>query len=173
MTVKNSNVVDRNTIDPLKKLAALIHKTKDISPAVQSNLLVPLAKSTKLASIHKQSQQLLKSEEHPTGLDERTSPRLDKKTNGLLLEAQKQITILIEDRMALYPSAKKNKMFSLKYGSPESIKQLSITKIFSSLRANKPQQFIPIENLNFFGNQVNTLKKPKFKKIPDAKNCKL
>ena len=75
--------------------------------------------------------------------------------------------------MALYPSAKKNKMFSLKYGSPESIKQLSITKIFSSLRANKPQQFIPIENLNFFGNQVNTLKKPKFKKIPDAKNCKL
>jgi hypothetical protein len=167
MTVKNSNVVERNTIDPLK-LAALIHKTKDISPAVQSNLLVPLAKSTKLASIHKQSQQLLKSEEHPTGLDERTSPRLDKKTNGLLLEAQKQITILIEDRMALYPSAKKNKMFS-----PESIKQLSITKIFSSLRANKPQQFIPIENLNFFGNQVNTLKKPKFKKIPDAKNCKL
>jgi hypothetical protein len=108
MTVKNSNVVERNTIDPLK-LAALIHKTKDISPAVQSNLLVPLAKSTKLASIHKQSQQLLKSEEHPTGLDERTSPRLDKKTNGLLLEAQKQITILIEDRMALYPSAKKTK----------------------------------------------------------------
>ena len=64
--------------------------------------------------------------------------------------------------MALYPSAKKNKLFSLKYGSPESIKQLSIPDIFSTLNVTKPKQFKPIENLNFFGDQTSLLKKSKW-----------
>ena len=129
---------------------------------VQSNLLVPLTKSNKLTSFRKQSHPLLSSDKDPAGLDVRTSQRLHKETSHLLREAQEQITTIINTMMALYPSAKKNKLFSLKYGSPESIKQLSIADIFSTLKVTKPKQFKPIENLNFFGDQTSLLKKYKW-----------
>jgi len=100
----------------------------------------------------------------------RTSQRLDKETSHLLREAQEQITTIINTMMALYPSAKKNKLFSLKYGSPESIKQLGIADIFSTLKVTKPKQFKPIENLNFFGDQTSLLKKSKWGGLTIVKN---
>jgi hypothetical protein len=112
---------------------------------------------------------LLSSEKDPAGLDVRTSQRLHKETSHLLREAQEQITTIINTMMALYPSAKKNKLFSLKYGSPESIKQLSIADIFSTLKVTKPKQFKPIENLNFFGDQTSLLKKSKWGEINYSK----
>ena len=160
MTIRESSVVETNTIYYLKSDAP-IHNMKRPT-IVQSNLLVPLTKSNKLASFRKQSRPLLASEKDQAGLDVRTSKRLDKETNHLLREAQEQITTIINTMMALYPSAKKNKLFSLKYGSPESIKQLSIPDIFSTLNVTKPKQFKPIENLNFFGDQTSLLKKYKW-----------
>ena len=160
MTIRESSVVETNTINYLKYVAP-IHNMKPPT-IVQSNLLVPLTKSNKLASFRKQSHPLLSSEKDPPGLDMRTSQRLHKETSHLLKEAQEQITTIINTIMALYPSAKKNKLFSLKYGSPESIKQLSIADIFSTLKVTKPKQFKPIENLNFFGDQTSLLKKPKW-----------
>lgn len=160
MTIRESSVVETNTINYLK-YDAPIHNMKPPT-IVQSNLLVPLTKSNKLASFRKQSHPLLSSEKDPTSLDVRTSQRLDKETSHLLREAQEQITTIINTMMALYPSAKKNKLFSLKYGSPESIKQLSIADIFFTLKVTKPKQFKPIENLNFFGDQTSLLKKSKW-----------
>ena len=163
MTIRESSVVETNTINYLK-YDAPIHNMKPPT-IVQSNLLVPLTKSNKLASFRKQSHSSLSSEKDPAGLDVRTSQRLDKETSHLLRQAQEQITTIINTMMALYPSAKKNKLFSLKYGSPESIKQLSIADIFSTLKVNKSQQFKPIENLNFFGDQTSLLKKSKWGEI--------
>jgi hypothetical protein len=160
MTIRESSVVETNTINYLKYVAP-IHNMKPPT-IVQSNLLVPLTKSNKLASFRKQSHPLLSSEKDQAGIDARTSQRLNKETSHLLREAQEQITTIINTMMALYPSAKKNKLFSLKYGSPESIKQLSIADIFSTLKVTKPKQFKPIENLNFFGDQTSLLKKPKW-----------
>ena len=151
------------------KYDAPIHNMKRPT-IVQSNLLVPLTKSNKLASFRKQSHPLLSSEKDPPGLDMRTSQRLHKETSHLLKEAQEQITTIINTIMALYPSAKKNKLFSLKYGSPESIKQLSIADIFSTLKVTKPKQYKPIENLNFFGDQTSLLKKSKWGGLTIVKN---
>lgn len=106
MTISESSVVETNTINYLK-YDAPIHNMKPPT-IVQSNLLVPLTKSNKLASFRKQSRPLLASEKDQAGLDVRTSKRLDKETNHLLREAQEQITTIINTMMALYPSAKKN-----------------------------------------------------------------
>jgi hypothetical protein len=54
--------------------------------------------------------------------------------------------------MASYPPGKKNKMFTLRYGSPESIKQMAMKAIFSRLALVKPKKFPLIENLDYFGN---------------------
>lgn len=111
MTIRESSVVETNTINYLKSDAP-IHNMKRPT-IVQSNLLVPLTKSNKLASFRKQSHPLLSSEKDPPGLDVRTSQRLDKETSHLLREAQEQITTIINTMMALYPSAKKTNYFLL------------------------------------------------------------
>jgi len=111
MTIRESSVVETNTINYLK-YDAPIHNMKPPT-IVQSNLLVPLTKSNKLASFRKQSHPLLSSEKDPTSLDVRTSQRLDKETSHLLREAQEQITTIINTMMALYPSAKKTNYFPL------------------------------------------------------------
>ena len=82
MTISESSVVETNTINYLK-YDAPIHNMKPPT-IVQSNLLVPLTKSNKLASFRKQSRPLLASEKDQAGLDVRTSKRLDKETNHLL-----------------------------------------------------------------------------------------
>jgi hypothetical protein len=94
------------------KYDAPIHNMKRPT-IVQSNLLVPLTKSNKLASFRKQSHPLLSSEKDPPGLDMRTSQRLHKETSHLLKEAQEQITTIINTMMVLYPSAKKTNYFLL------------------------------------------------------------
>jgi hypothetical protein len=111
MTIRESSVVETNTINYLKSDAP-IHNMKRPT-IVQSNLLVPLTKSNKLASFRKQSHPLLASEKDQVSLDVRTSQRLDKETSHLLREAQEQITTIINTMMALYPSAKKINYFLL------------------------------------------------------------
>ena len=94
------------------KYDAPIHNMK-LPTIVQSNLLVPLTKSNKLASFRKQSHPLLSSEKDQVSLDVRTYQRLDKETSHLLREAQEQITTIINTMMALYPSAKKKTNYFL------------------------------------------------------------
>ena len=91
----------------------------------QSNLLVPLTKSKKLASFRKQSHSSLSSEKDQAGLDVRTSQRLDKETSHLLRQAQEQITTIINTMMALYPSAKKTNCFLLNMALLKALKNLA------------------------------------------------
>ena len=78
--------------------------------------------------------------------------RTNKEVNGLLKAAQAQINAKIDELMASYPPGKKNKMFTLRYGSPESIKQMAIKAIFTRLGLVKPKKFALIESLDYFGN---------------------
>ena len=56
--------------------------------------------------------------------------------------------------MSIYPPVKKNKMFTLRYGSPESIKQMTMKGIFTHLGLVKPRKFALIESLDYFGNDT-------------------
>jgi hypothetical protein len=60
--------------------------------------------------------------------------------------------------MALYPPGNKNKMFTLRYGSPESIKQMNMKAIFTRLNIVKPKKFALIESLDYFGNDTRSKK---------------
>ena len=75
-----------------------------------------------------------------------------KEVSGLLKAAQEQINAKIDQIMASYPPGKKNKLFTLRYGSPESIKQMAMKTIFTRLGLVKPRKFALIESLDYFGN---------------------
>ena len=118
----------------------------------ESSMLVPLAKSKKLAAIRKQSQAQQTIEKQPVKRDEIASSGQNKEANALLKAAREQIDAKIAELMASYSPGKKNKMFALRYGSPESIKQMAIKAIFTRLGLVKPKKFALIENLDYFGN---------------------
>jgi len=120
----------------------------------ENRLLVPLAKSNKLATIRKRSQSLQTININPVQSDEIPSSGLNKEVNGLLKEAREQINAKIVEILASYPSGKKNKMFTLRYGSPESIKQMNIKAIFTHLGLVKPQKFALIDSLDYFGDDT-------------------
>ena len=118
----------------------------------ESSLLVPLAKSKKLAALRAQSQALQTIGKNPMQRDVIQSSGQNKEVNGLLKAAQAQINTKIDELMASYPPGKQNKMFTLRYGSPESIKQMAMKAIFTQLGLVKPKKFALIENLDYFGN---------------------
>lgn len=130
----------------------------EVSIAISSSLLVPLGKSKKLAAIRKQSQSLQTIEKNPAQSDENQSSGLNKEVSGLLKEAQEQIDAKIDEIMASYPPGKKNKMFALKYGSPESIRQMPMKAIFTRLNIVKPKKFALIESLDYYGNDTQSKK---------------
>ena len=101
------------------------------------------------ASNHKHSKRLKKIR---VQRDEIPSSGLNKEANALLKAAQEQIDAKIAELMASYPPGKKNKLFTLRYGSPESIKQMAMKAIFTRLGLVKPKKFALIENLDYFGN---------------------
>jgi len=123
----------------------------------ESSLLVPLTKSKKLATIRKQSQALQTIVKNPVQNDEIRFSALHKEAGELLTEAQEQINTKINQLMALYPPGKKNKMFALKYGTPESIKQMTMKAIFTRLNIVKPKKFALIESLDYFGNDTTQI----------------
>ena len=134
-----------------QKSGVISHDEKSVTIS-ESRLLVPLGKSKKLAAIRKQSQALQTIEKNPVQCDEIPSSGQSKEVNGLLKAAQEQINAKIDEIMASYPPGKKNKMFTLRYGSPESIKQMAMKAIFTRLGLVKPKKFALIENLDYFGN---------------------
>lgn len=111
-----------------------------------------------MAAIRKQSQALQTIEKHPVQSNEIPSSVLNKEVNGLLKEAREQINTKIDKIMTFYPPGKKNKMFILRYGSPESIKQMNMKAIFTHLNIVKPKKFAFIESLDYFGNDTQSKK---------------
>jgi hypothetical protein len=59
--------------------------------------------------------------------------------------------------MTLYPPGMKNKMFAIKYGTPESIKQMTMKAIFTRLNMVKPKKFTLIESLDYYGNDTTQI----------------
>ena len=64
----------------------------------------------------------------------------------------------IDEIMVSYPPGKKNKIFTLRYGSPESIKQMNMNAIFTLLNMFKPKKLALIESLDYFGNDTQSKK---------------
>ena len=161
ITVADINIVENKLPEQesnkSKKFGLVIRNEKSASIS-ESTLLVPLAKSKKLAAIRKQSQSLQTSETNPLQRDEILSSGLNKEVKGLLKEAREQINAKIDEIMAFYPPGKKNKMFTLRYGSPESIKQMNMKAIFTHLGLVKPKKFVLIESLDYFGNDTQSKK---------------
>ena len=122
----------------------------------ESSILVPLAKSKKLAAIRKQSQSLQTIKKNPIPSNKIPSLGLSKEVDGLLKEAIEQINAKIDEIMAFYPPGKKNKMFTLRYGSPESIKQMNMKAIFAHLALSKPKKFALIESLDYFAKDTRS-----------------
>ena len=130
-----------------KKSAVICHATVS-----ESRLLVPLSQSKKLAAIRKHSQALQTLEKKPAPSTEIAAQGLNKDVSGLLKEAQEQVNAKINALMALYPPGKKNKMFALKYGSPDLLKEMNFKAIFTRLAIDKPKKFALIQHLDYFGN---------------------
>ena len=145
--------MSKNELNNPQKSGVISHDELNIVIS-ESSLLVPLAKSKKLAAIRKRSQSEQTIEKNPVHSDEIPPSRLNKEVSGLLKEAQEQINAKIDEIMALYPPGKKNTMFILRYGSPESIKQMNLKTIFTHLAIVKPKKFTRIERLDYFGNDT-------------------
>jgi hypothetical protein len=131
---------------------ALISHDEKCAAISESSLLVPLAKSKKLAALRKQSQALQSIEKNPVQRGEIAFSGQNKEASGLLKAAREQINAKIDEIMASYAHGKQNKLFALRYGAPESIKQMSMKAIFTHLGLVKPKNFALIESLDFFGN---------------------
>jgi hypothetical protein len=137
--------------DPQKSATTRPDKKSMTLP--ESSLLVPLTSSKKLAAIRKQSQALPAIEKKQLPSHQIRFSGQHKEAQELLTEAQEQINAKINELMAIYPQGRKNKLFAIKYGSPESIKQMTIKAIFTRLAMIKPPKFVPIESLDYFGNE--------------------
>jgi hypothetical protein len=90
--------------------------------------------------------------------DEIPSSGQSKEVSALLKAAQEQINAKIDEIMSSYPPGKKSKMFTLRYGSLESIKQMNMKGLFTHLGLLKPKKFALIENLDYFGTDTQSKK---------------
>ena len=162
-------MIDKSTVTDVNIRKIGLSKQKSNNPGQRrhnencfiisgSSLLVPLAKSKKLAALRKQSQALQTSDKKPVQINEIPSSGLNKEVSGLIKAAQEDINAKIDQIMASYPPGKKNKLFTLRYGSPESIKQMTMKTIFTRLGLVKPKKFALIESLDYFGNDTQSKK---------------
>jgi hypothetical protein len=132
-----------------QKSGIISHAEENVAIS-ETSLLVPLAKSKKLAAIRNRSQALQTIKTNALQRSEIPSSGRNKEVSGLLTEARDQIDTKIAEIMARYPPGKKNKMFALKYGSPESIKKMAMKAIFTHLNMVKLNKFALIESLDYF-----------------------
>ena len=147
--------MSKQTLNDAQKSGIISHAGESVT-IFESGLLVPLAKSKKLAAIRNRSQSLQAIKTNTLQPSEIQSSGLNKDVRGLLTEARDQIDAKIAEIMARYPPGMKNKMFALKYGSPESIKKMAVKAIFIHLNMVKPRKFAPIENLDYFGTNIQS-----------------
>jgi hypothetical protein len=138
--------------------SGVINYAKESTTISESSLLVPLAKSKKLSAIRKQLQVPQTIEKNPVLCDEIPSSGQSKEVSALLKAAQEQINAKIDEIMSSYPPGKKSKMFTLRYGSLESIKQMNMKGLFTHLGLLKPKKFALIENLDYFGTDTQSKK---------------
>jgi len=137
------------------QISGIISHAEENVAISETSLLVPLAKSKKLAAIRNRSQALQTIKTNALQRSEiPSSGRNKEEVSGLLTEARDQIDTKIAEIMARYPPGKKNKMFALKYGSPESIKQMAMKAIFNHPNMVKPNKFALIESLDYFGANI-------------------
>lgn len=110
--------------------------------------LVPLQKSHKLSSLRNKSTGGQAERKPADGL-------LTGQHNELLTYAQTLIDLKIKSIMDSYPSGRRMKLFTVRFGSMESIKMMTIACAFERLQIDTGKiNLKPLANKNYYGNQV-------------------
>lgn len=97
-----------------------------------SGLLVPIGKSSKLMAMRDKHRQVQDAKNTRLSTDE-DLPDLKPEVAKELTQARRLIDDRINAIMKGFPDAKKNKLFSFKYGSVEVVKALTIAAAFKLL----------------------------------------
>lgn len=117
----------------------------------QGGLLVPPGKSKRLATLRSKALTEKSPEFNSTRAPE-APPAMSRRTTDALAEARVSILRQIERIQARYPAGKRNKLFAIRYGEFERLKQKSIKELFALLAiTDASRDFNLIADLNFDG----------------------
>ena len=120
----------------------------------QRGLLVPPGKSKRLAMLRAKAL-AEKPTEFSGAIAPEASSAMSRHTADALAEARVSILRQIERIQARYPAGKRNKLFTIRYGEFERLKQKSIQELFALLAiTDASRDFKLIADLNFDGQVV-------------------
>ncbi|PKM35322.1 MAG: hypothetical protein CVV06_16875 [Gammaproteobacteria bacterium HGW-Gammaproteobacteria-10] len=121
----------------------------------ETNLLVPQVKSKRLASLAKQGIKMDCFEKSRGLIDKNATIELTQEISVLLKSAVLTINRRIDEIKKRYPPGKQDKLFTIRYGDLEKLRQRRLKEIFELLEIEKPPKFNLIAELNYFGVKVS------------------
>lgn len=121
----------------------------------EANLLVPQVKSKRLASLAKQGPKTDCFEKSRGLIDGNATIELAQEISVLLKNAVLMINCKIDEIKKHYPPGKQNKLFAIRYGDLEKLKQRRLKEIFELLDIEKPPKFNLIAESDYFGVRVS------------------
>lgn len=122
----------------------------------EASLLVPQIKSARLTSLAKRESKMACFEKSQDLIDGRHAAiKPAQEISDLLKNATGMINRRIAEIKKQYPPGKQNKLFAIRYGDLEKLKQRRLREIFELLEIEKPPKFNLIAELDYFGLSVN------------------
>ncbi|WP_431067566.1 hypothetical protein [Methylotuvimicrobium sp.] len=121
----------------------------------EANLLVPQVKSKRLALLANQGLKTDRFEKSRDLIDGNETIELTQEVSVLLKNAVLTINRRIGEIKKRYPPGKQDKLFAIRYGDLEKLKQRRLKEIFELLDIEKPTKFNLIAELDYFGVRVS------------------
>ncbi len=121
----------------------------------EANLLVPQVKSKRLALLANQGLKTDRFEKSRNLTDGNETIELAQEISVLLKNAVLTINRRIDEIKKRYPPGKQDKLFAIRYGDLEKLKQRRLKEIFELLDIEKPTKFNLIAELDYFGVRVS------------------
>lgn len=121
----------------------------------EANLLVPQVKSKRLASLAKQGLKTDCFEKSRGLIDKNATIESAQEVSVLLKNAVLTVNRRIDEIKKRYPSGKQDKLFAIRYGDLEKLRQRRLKEIFELLDIEKPPKFNLIAELDYFGVRVS------------------
>ncbi|WP_404356004.1 hypothetical protein [Methylotuvimicrobium sp. KM1] len=133
----------------------ITHKNSTKIVLTEANLLVPQVKSKRLASLAKQGLKTDHFDKSRDLTDGNETIESAQEISVLLKNAVLTINRRIDEIKKRYPSGKQDKLFAIRYGDLEKLKQRRLKEIFELLDIEKPPKFKLIAELDYFGIRVS------------------
>lgn len=131
------------------------HKNSTKIVLTEASILVPQVKSKRLTSLAKQELKTQRFEKSRDLTDGNTTIESAQEISVLLKNAVLTINRRIDEIKKHYPPGKQNKLFAIRYGDLEKLKQRRLKEIFELLDIAKPPKFNLIAELDYFGVRVS------------------